>query len=231
MRIGEVAEKTGLSISNIRFYEKKGLISPARQEESKYRDYTEEDCERLKKIILFRKLNMPIEKLQLLLDSENPDELEVAFRKQLLDLQEQNEMLQSSIDLCNVMLEMDAAQDLDIDYYLNYVREEEKSGSKYPGIEQLLDDVADLSMAVFSVNEGHSLLEIWFADKKRSRLKRIIGMLILAVWIALPLSMIGEDLVATGVVRAKILLFCAMWVVIMVYSVIQLRKAKRMKTN
>ena len=231
MRIGEVAEKTGLSISNIRFYEKKGLIAPARQEESKYRDYTEEDCERLKKIILFRKLNMPIEKLQPLLDTENPDELEVAFRKQLLDLQEQNEMLQSSIDLCNVMLETDAAQDLDIDYYLNYVREEEKSGSKYPGIEQLLDDVADLSMAVFSVNEGHSLLEIWFADKKRSRLKRIIGMLILAVWIALPLSMIGEDLVATGVVRAKILLFCAMWVVIMVYSVIQLRKAKRIKTN
>ncbi|MGN0389603.1 MAG: MerR family transcriptional regulator [Wujia sp.] len=231
MRIGEVAEKTGLSISNIRFYEKKGLIAPARLEESKYRDYTEEDCERLKKIILFRKLNMPIEKLQPLLDTENPDELEVAFRKQLLDLQEQNEMLQSSIDLCNVMLETDAAQDLDIDYYLNYVREEEKSGSKYPGIEQLLDDVADLSMAVFSVNEGHSLLEIWFADKRRSRLKRIIGMLILAVWIALPLSMIGEDLVATGVVRAKILLFCAMWVVIMVYSVIQLRKAKRIKTN
>lgn len=231
MRIGEVAEKTGLSISNIRFYEKKGLIAPARLEESKYRDYTEEDCERLKKIILFRKLNMPIEKLQPLLDTENPDELEVAFRKQLLDLQEQNEMLQSSIDLCNVMLETDAAQDLDIDYYLNYVREEEKSGSKYPGIEQLLDDVADLSMAVFSVNEGHSLLEIWFSDKRRSRLKRIIGMLILAVWIALPLSMIGEDLVATGVVRAKILLFCAMWVVIMVYSVIQLRKAKRMKTN
>lgn len=231
MRIGEVAEKTGLSISNIRFYEKKGLVAPARQEESKYRDYTEEDCERLKKIILFRKLNMPIEKLQLLLDSENPDELEEAFRKQLLDLREQKAMLQSSIDLCNVMLETDAAQELDIDYYLNYVREEEKSGSKYPGIEQLLDDVADLSMAVFSVNEGHSLLEIWFADKRRSRLKRIIGMLILAVWIALPLSMIGEDLVATGVVRAKILLFCAMWVVIMVYSVIQLRKAKRIKTN
>lgn len=231
MKIGEVAEKTGLSISNIRFYEKKGLVAPARQEESKYRDYTEEDCERLKKIILFRKLNMPIEKLQLLLDSENPDELEEAFRKQLLDLREQKAMLQSSIDLCNVMLETDAAQELDIDYYLNYVREEEKSGSKYPGIEQLLDDVADLSMAVFSINEGHSLLEIWFADKKRSRLKRIIGMLILAVWIALPLSMIGEDLVATGVVSAKILLFCAMWVVIMTYSLIQLRKAKRQKTN
>ena len=31
MRIGEVAEQTGLSISNIRFYEKKGLIKPDRE--------------------------------------------------------------------------------------------------------------------------------------------------------------------------------------------------------
>ena len=31
MRIGEVAEQTGLSISNIRFYEKKGLIKSDRE--------------------------------------------------------------------------------------------------------------------------------------------------------------------------------------------------------
>ena len=43
MRIGEIAEKTGLSVSNIRFYEKKGLIGPNREEESKYRNYTDSD--------------------------------------------------------------------------------------------------------------------------------------------------------------------------------------------
>ena len=47
MRIGEVAELTGLNISNIRFYERKGLIDPGRQKESQYRDYTKEDVERL----------------------------------------------------------------------------------------------------------------------------------------------------------------------------------------
>ena len=56
MKIGEVAEQTGLSISNIRFYEKKGLIEPKRNEQSKYRDYTEEDVKRLKQIILYRKM-------------------------------------------------------------------------------------------------------------------------------------------------------------------------------
>lgn len=62
MKIGEVAEQTGLSISNIRFYEKKGLIEPKRNEQSKYRDYTEEDVKRLKQIILYRKMDMPLEK-------------------------------------------------------------------------------------------------------------------------------------------------------------------------
>lgn len=32
MKIGEAAKETGLSISNIRFYEKKGLLEPARDQ-------------------------------------------------------------------------------------------------------------------------------------------------------------------------------------------------------
>ena len=39
MKIGEVSEVLGISISNIRFYEKKGLVGPARDKESKYRNY------------------------------------------------------------------------------------------------------------------------------------------------------------------------------------------------
>lgn len=60
MRIGEVAKLTGLSDSNIRFYEKKGLLASARVQESKYRDYTQEDVETLKRILLYRKLNISI---------------------------------------------------------------------------------------------------------------------------------------------------------------------------
>ena len=60
MKIGEVANETGLSISNIRFYEKKGLLTPSRKEESGYRDYTIEDVSRLKTILLYRKMGLPI---------------------------------------------------------------------------------------------------------------------------------------------------------------------------
>ena len=83
MKIGEVAEQTGLSISNIRFYEKKGLIEPKRNEQSKYRDYTEENVKRLKQIILYRKMDMPLEKIACVLDGQNS--LEEMVQQQLLE--------------------------------------------------------------------------------------------------------------------------------------------------
>ena len=70
MRISEVAEKTGLSISNIRFYEKKGLIGPDRDKDSKYRNYTEEDLVLIKQILLFRKMDFSIETISHILNNK-----------------------------------------------------------------------------------------------------------------------------------------------------------------
>lgn len=52
MRIGEIAKRTGLNISNIRFYERKGLLTPKREQDSQYRDYTEEDVLQVKNDIV-----------------------------------------------------------------------------------------------------------------------------------------------------------------------------------
>ena len=52
MTIKEVEEKTGLSRSNIRFYEKEKLIDPDRNENNGYREYSEQDVEKIKKIAL-----------------------------------------------------------------------------------------------------------------------------------------------------------------------------------
>ena len=43
MRIGEIAQLTGLSVSNIRLYEQQGLLGPQREVGSKSRNYTEDD--------------------------------------------------------------------------------------------------------------------------------------------------------------------------------------------
>lgn len=61
MTIKEVEERTGLSRSNIRFYEKEKLIQPIRNERNGYREYTEENVESIKKIAYLRTLGISIE--------------------------------------------------------------------------------------------------------------------------------------------------------------------------
>ena len=51
MNIAEVERRTGLTCANIRFYEKEGLVAPARGANG-YRDYTEADVETLRKVRL-----------------------------------------------------------------------------------------------------------------------------------------------------------------------------------
>ena len=46
MKIKNVEERTGLSRSNVRFYEKEKLIEPSRNESNGYRDYSENEIGR-----------------------------------------------------------------------------------------------------------------------------------------------------------------------------------------
>lgn len=140
MRISEVAKMTGLTASNIRFYEKKGLLAPARDAESKYRDYTDEDARRLKTILLYRKVGMPIETVYLILNHGIP--AGEALKRQEQELISQKEMLEGSVALCQKLLQEPDIGRADVDYYLNYVGGEEEKGRKFAAAEELLEDIA-----------------------------------------------------------------------------------------
>lgn len=64
MKIKDVEERTGLSRSNVRFYEKEKLIEPSRNESNGYRDYSENDVENIKKIAYLRTLGISIEDIR-----------------------------------------------------------------------------------------------------------------------------------------------------------------------
>ena len=49
--IKEAEMQTGITKQNIRYYEKIGLLQPSREQENKYRNYSEEDIRRLKLIV------------------------------------------------------------------------------------------------------------------------------------------------------------------------------------
>ncbi len=64
MKINEVEQQVDITKKNIRFYEQQGLLSPKRNMENGYRDYSERDVTELKKIKMLRKLSLPIEEIR-----------------------------------------------------------------------------------------------------------------------------------------------------------------------
>ncbi|HKT97052.1 MAG TPA: MerR family transcriptional regulator [Paraburkholderia sp.] len=64
MKIGELAARTGMAASAIRFYEQSGLLPPARRGANGYRIYDEAAEERLRQIQLAQRLGFSLEDLR-----------------------------------------------------------------------------------------------------------------------------------------------------------------------
>ena len=78
MNIKELERRTGITKQNIRFYERKGLLNPVRNEGNNYREYVEEDVKTLEVVKILRKLDMSIEDIHRILQKEV--ELDVAVK-------------------------------------------------------------------------------------------------------------------------------------------------------
>lgn len=68
MQIGEVAERTGLSLRTIRHYEEVGLVIPSARSKGGFRLYTASDVERLMVIRRMKPLDFSLEEMRDLLD-------------------------------------------------------------------------------------------------------------------------------------------------------------------
>lgn len=221
MRIGEVAEKTGLNISNIRFYERKGLIGPSREKDSKYRDYSNEDLVKIKEIILLRKMDLSIDDIGNYLNKEQS--LTAILNKQVIELQEKQKMLQESMELCSKILNDGAPEALDVDYYLNYVKTEEAAGHKFPVLEEVVEDFASftqLEQLLYGSAIGGYLI--------RNNLLRPVMMIWLILFTLIPIAGIVDDII-NGISVPRLIFWC-LWICVCIYSFVSYRR-KIHKTN
>lgn len=144
MKISEAAKLTGMNVSSIRFYERKGLLLPERESGSKYRDYTEADVQRIKQIFLYRKIGISVETIELLLKGKANLREVLAEQKRLLE--EQITELKGASELCKlVMKEAEIPENKKLEEYLNYVYQEEKKGGRFAEVRELLEDLGDYS--------------------------------------------------------------------------------------
>lgn len=68
MQIGEVAERTGLSLRTIRHYEDVGLVTPSARSKGGFRLYTTADVDRLMVIRRMKPLDFSLEEMRDLLE-------------------------------------------------------------------------------------------------------------------------------------------------------------------
>ena len=145
MTIKEVEMLLDIPRATVRFYEKEGLISPTR-EGNGYRDYSHEDVEKLKKIIIFRKIGLSVEEINDLFDGVKT--LEEVLDANIVNLQKQMEELKGAMKLSQKMKE-DTVQiaSMDVNIYWNTIEEEEKQGNQFIDIAK---DIVEIEKGVLA---------------------------------------------------------------------------------
>ena len=117
MTIAEVENATGLTRANIRYYEKEGLLQPARGENG-YRDYDDEDVRTLQKIKLLRQLRLSVADIRAVECGERP--LPEAAEKQLSLLQHDIQESEQAKTMCEAICADRAEwENLDAEKYLS----------------------------------------------------------------------------------------------------------------
>ena len=132
MNIKQAAEQSGVSSPNIRFYEKEGLMTPARNRDNAYRDYTAGDIRTLKLIRMLRMLDMPLPVIQRVLNGEQP--LSEALQAQQAVLEQQAAQLAGAIRFCAELTQQTPQVDqLDVDDCLKRMQDPQEPGRFFSG--------------------------------------------------------------------------------------------------
>ena len=142
MTINDVEKIVNLTKKSIRYYEEKGLITPTRLEND-YRDYSDEDVQRLKYIKVYRYIGFSIKEIEVLL---NCDETK---RKQLLQqkvdqIEKDNAIQEEKQDLCLSLIKKSCGDEI-VDRHMN--RMEYLESEEYQEVENIVDEIGVPNLA------------------------------------------------------------------------------------
>ena len=183
MTIKEVEQLLSVSRANIRFYEKEGLLTTTRRTNN-YRDYSEENVQELKKIILFRKLGFTIDEIKQLQSGQM--NLNDAAAENIARLEKEIENLEGALKLTKrIADEQTNFVAVDENSYLDVLQSEEKNGAAFKDI------LKDYLM--FELDQFDQMWKrVFFHDFKESRKKYglpIAVAILLLICVARGLSM------------------------------------------
>ena len=98
MTVNEVSKLTGVSIRTLQYYDKIGLLHPAKYTEAGYRLYNDAALETLQQILLFRELEVPLKDIKEIISRPDFDRSK-ALEQQIKLLTLKKEHIENLIDL------------------------------------------------------------------------------------------------------------------------------------
>ena len=135
MKINEVEAAVGVTKKNIRFYEEEGLVTPGREPGNGYRSYSQADVERLRRIKLLRKLDVPLAEIREMLEGRKT--LAEGMGQQLERLNARRKDLDEAIDFCTVLEKASGnLEELDVEQTLARLAAREEQGVTFVNIER-----------------------------------------------------------------------------------------------
>lgn len=111
LQIGEVAERTGLSLRTVRYYDEVELAKPSARTEAGYRLYSERDVDRLEALKRMKSLGLSLEEMRVLGPQlEQSQTPELLSREESRALSKELDSIAERADLRIARLERDLAQ-------------------------------------------------------------------------------------------------------------------------
>ena len=106
--IREVTEITGITVNALRYYDSKGLLHPTVRNSEGRKEwlYDDEAVRRAKRILLLRKIGIPVESIAIVIEKADKMD-EVILRSRLEELREERQFLDEQISLAGMLLLLD----------------------------------------------------------------------------------------------------------------------------
>ena len=106
--IREVTEITGITVNALRYYDRKGLLHPTVRNSEGRKEwlYDDEAVRRAKRILLLRRIGIPVESITFVLDKVDKMDEEI-LRTRLEELREERKLLDEQISVASMLLLLD----------------------------------------------------------------------------------------------------------------------------
>lgn len=152
--ISQISKEFDVSVRMLRYYEKEGLLDSRHVEDYAYRMYDEEALNRLRLILILRKLQIPVKQIKLILDNRDIDTILDVFKQNIGELSQEVNALNTIQSILTFLTE-------EIEKHSEELKlEGNKNSLEYLSQNEMLPLLESLSFAKYKIKENLSMDEL-----------------------------------------------------------------------